>query len=128
MKIQDMGPARRRTFARAVTVIVVLALVSLALEWGSGSDLEDIVYSFATFGFILVVARIRFSTRSSDREAREKLWITAALHAGIGLVARLLPGGDAAPPAGPAPTAQQSPSPAVTLLRTPRDDRKRTHD
>jgi hypothetical protein len=109
MKIHDARPApKRRAFAGAVTVIVALAVVSLALEWRSGSDLGEIAYSFATFGVILSVAVVRFFVRSGDRDSREKLWITALWTAVIDLVARLLPGGPAVPPEGSA--AESSPS------------------
>ena len=121
MKIQDVRTAaERRTFANAVTVIVVLALVSLALEWKSGSDLGEIASSFTTFGIILSVAAIRFFARSSDPEAREKLWITAVWNAAIELVARHLPGAAAAPPATPSASRAESLSGRLT-----EDDRVR---
>ncbi|HEX8831135.1 MAG TPA: hypothetical protein VF705_08230 [Longimicrobium sp.] len=115
MKIQDVRTApERRTFANAATVIVVLALVSLVLEWQSGSDLAEITSSFATFAIILCVAVIRFRVRSSDPKSREKLWIVALWTAMIDLVARCLPG-RADPPVASAPAAPESDSPAVPL-------------
>ena len=121
MKLQDVRTApERRTFASAVTVIVVLAVVSLALEWHSGADLGEIASSFASFGIILSVAVVRFFVRSSDPKAREKLWITALWNAAIDLVARRLPDAAAAPPAdAPAPAARPTASPAVTLPDRP---------
>lgn len=118
MKNEDVqGERRRRTIAGAVTVIGLLALVSLLLEWVSGSGVKDIVYSFAVFVFILGVAAVRFSARITHRRAGEKLWITAVWNEVIGFVARLLPGRAAAPPADPAPTTQPSTSPTMTLHR-----------
>ena len=112
MKIRDVRTApERRTFANAVTVIVVLALVSLVLEWHSGSDLGEIASSFATFALILAVAVARFIVRSSDPGSGEKLWIVALWNVAISLVARLLPAGSATPPAGDSAT----PRGAVTL-------------
>jgi hypothetical protein len=108
---------RRRTIASAVTVIMLLALVSLLLEWVSGSGVKDIVSSFAVFVVILVFAAVRFSARIADRRTGEKLWITAGWTRVIGFVARLLPGRAAAPPADPAPTAQPSAPRTLTLDR-----------
>lgn len=124
MKIQDVRTAtERRTFASAVMVIVVLAVVSLALEWQSGSDLGEIASSFASFGIILSVAILRFFVRSSDPESREKLWITALWNAAVDLVARLLPGAATVPPtAPPAPAARQGASPAAALSGRPAED------
>ncbi|HSU17486.1 hypothetical protein [Longimicrobium sp.] len=135
MKIQDVRTAaERRTFANAVTVIVVLALVSLTLEWRSGSDFGEIASSFASFGIILSVAAFRFFVRSSDPTSGEKLWITALWNAAIDLVGRLLPGGAAAPPSpapAPASAPQRSSSSTVTLPgRSTGDDgvRRDTYD
>ena len=108
MKIEDVRTApERRIFATAVTVIVVLALVSLVLERRSGSDLSEIASSFASFAIILFVAVIRFFGRSSTPTFPEKLWITALWNAAMRLVARALPGADAA-------SAEQSASASTT--------------
>lgn len=129
MKIEDVRTApERRTFANAVTVIVVLALVSLVLEWKSGSDLGEIAYSFFSFAIILSVALIRFLVRSNDPRSREKLWITALWNVAINFVARLLPGG-AADASVPAPAAE--PSAASAEPSSPTEDigvSRRTYD
>lgn len=110
MKIQDVRTApERRAFANAVAVIVVLALVSLTLEWHSGSDPGEIASSFASFGIILSVAAIRFFARSSDPASREKLWITALWSAAVDLVARLLPAGRRGDPSTPVPLRGHAP-------------------
>ncbi len=114
MKIQDVRTApERRTFGSAVTVIVLLALVSLTLEWHSGSDLGEIASSFASFGIILSVAVIRFFARSSDPASSERLWITALWNAAIDLVARLLPGRGCRSPAAPPFAPRSDPSNAA---------------
>lgn len=122
MKIRDVRTVpERRTFANAITVIVVLALVSLVLEWHSGSDLGEIASSFASFGIILSVAIIRFFVRSSDPGSGEKLWIVALWNSAIDFVARLLPGRAAAPPTG-APGMRRSTSSTASLPDRPTED------
>lgn len=131
MKIEDVRTkAERRTFASAVAMIVALALVSLALECWSGSDLGEIAYSFASFGIILSVAVVRFFVRSSEPEPRERLWITALWNAAVDLMARLVPGKPAAPPAPPARAAGESSRPVTPPHRSPEDDavRRSAHD
>jgi len=116
MKIGDVrSEPQRRTFANAVTVLAVLALVSLLLELRSGSDKGEIAYSFGIFLFIFTVAALRFATRSRDSGYVDRLWTTGAWHGVVGLVAWLLPGRAAAPPATPSPAARPSSSRAVTL-------------
>ncbi|HYH83304.1 MAG TPA: hypothetical protein VEX86_26155 [Longimicrobium sp.] len=99
MNIKDVQTQpERRAFANAVAVVVVLALVSLALEIMARWGISEIIGSLASFGIILFFAGVRFLSRSNDPGDRERLWITAVWNLAIDVIARQLPASHAAPP------------------------------